>query len=282
MNYETNHFILMTLACVYTVLIAASIYCCHRRKKMGDIFYPKSRKNVHEPFYTNFPHQSDFGTPPVFPADRVEKGQSSEEFKKDHLDVDFIINRPKPNNVHDNNKGMFKTQSGITIDLLYPTVEMISTDDIASAICNIGRFGGHATGDTVGLHSILVATLCPARLKLEGLMHDTPEYCLGDVIKPLKNILGKVYTDIEDRFMAVIAAKYRLDHGKLKEIKQYDKIALELEHQAFQLKDKEAFFQIHSLIEKEVGGKFYPYQLPEIFKAQLNKYIHERNMAALV
>lgn len=272
MNYETNHFILMTLACVYTVLIAASIYCCHKRKKIGDVFYPKSRKVVRDPFYTKFPHVSDFGTAaPEFPADRIEKGVSS----------DSIVKREKPTDVHDNGKGMFDTQSGITIDLLYPTVEMISTDDIASALCNIGRFGGHATGDSVGLHSILVAALCPSRLKLEGLMHDSPEYCLGDVIKPLKNILGKVYTDLEDRFMKVISEKYKLDQNKLKEIKQYDKIALEMEHKAFQLKDKEAFFQIHSLIEKEVGGKFYPYQLPEIFKAQLNKYIHERNMAAL-
>lgn len=136
--------------------------------------------------------------------------------------------------VHASDDGVFNTQSGLLVDINNPTADMINTGDIAHALSNTCRFNGH-TSDfySVAQHSLLVAVLAPKELRLEALLHDASEAYLGDVIKPLKNILGKTYTDLEDRFMEVIINKYGLDKQKLDSIKAYDKEALELEHDVF-------------------------------------------------
>ena len=111
---------------------------------------------------------------------------------------------------------------------------MICIEDITSALSKICRFGGHSSAFySVAQHSCIVMSLGPAYICREALLHDAAEAYLGDVIKPLKNILGPVYEELEFEFMKVIIKKFNLDVDNLHEVKQYDKEALSLEHRYF-------------------------------------------------
>jgi len=140
----------------------------------------------------------------------------------------------KLHDVHASGDGVFNASSGLLIDIKRPTVDMICIEDIANALSKICRFGGHSNDFySVAQHSVIVANLAPSYLCREALLHDATEAYLGDVIKPLKNILGSVYEEIEDRFMKVICRKYNLSELRLLEVKQFDKQALSIEHEYF-------------------------------------------------
>jgi hypothetical protein len=137
--------------------------------------------------------------------------------------------------VHDVYDGKFNAVSGKQIDLLCPTPDMICIEDIAHALSNICRFGGHSRlFYSVAQHSVLVAELGPIRLRKEALLHDATEAYVGDVIKPLKVLLGDVFENIENSFLKAIIKKFGLDDKRLLKVKQYDKEALELEHEYLQ------------------------------------------------
>ena len=84
----------------------------------------------------------------------------------------------------------------------------IHIEDIAHALSYINRFGGHLPEPwTVAQHALVMAEFAPPRLRLATQMHDSPEAYLGDVVKPLKQMLpeyqrleGTVYRAIFDRF----------------------------------------------------------------------------------
>lgn len=138
--------------------------------------------------------------------------------------------------VHQTHDGFFNTVSGKRINIHNPTVDMIDINDIAHALSNICRFGGHVKEFySVAQHSLLVYYLAPIDLRtcFAALMHDATEAYCHDVIKPLKNILGKPYEEIEKRFEAVICERFEIDAKDFTTIKPYDKQALEIEHGYF-------------------------------------------------
>jgi 5'-deoxynucleotidase YfbR-like HD superfamily hydrolase len=144
--------------------------------------------------------------------------------------------------VHQTHDGFFNTVSGRKISIHEPTVQMIDIKDIAHGLSHVCRFGGQVRYHySVAQHSILVMKLAPDHLKFAALMHDATEAYLGDVIKPLKNVIGKAYTDIEDRFERVICERFSLTKEELEAIKPYDKEALEIEHANFFKDDRVAF-----------------------------------------
>ena len=134
--------------------------------------------------------------------------------------------------------GLINTSSGKLIDLKNPSPDQICMKDIAHALSNICRFGGQAKPFySVAQHSCLVAAIVPPKARKYALLHDAPEAYLGDVIKPLKNIIGEAYTILETRFEDVIIEKYGLfPQGGIAEIrestKDADMIMLDMEHQA--------------------------------------------------
>ena len=138
------------------------------------------------------------------------------------------------------NDGVINTSSGIVVDLKNPTTDMIDIKDIATSLSKICRFGGHTNRFySVAQHSVLVSHLMKegeGTYELEALMHDASEAYLGDVVKPLKVILGNNYKWLEGKFENVIAKKFdmrqSLDVEKL--VHKYDMQALHLEHEAFQ------------------------------------------------
>lgn len=143
--------------------------------------------------------------------------------------------------VHQCDDGIFNTVSGIRVDLNEPTPDMIDIRDIANSLSKICRFNGHVSHFySVAQHSVLVCYLFAesegGMFSLEALMHDAAEAYLGDVIKPLKVILRKTYGILEYHFDMAIAQKYDLERGGFVTvpIKKYDRMAVELEHEAFQ------------------------------------------------
>ena len=99
----------------------------------------------------------------------------------------------------------FPSRSGLTLDLLNPTLDMIVWDDIAEALAKACRFGGHCRGFySVAQHSLLVAQLMPRRWRAYGLLHDAHEAFTGDLISPLKALIGEPIRRIERRLDALI------------------------------------------------------------------------------
>lgn len=144
--------------------------------------------------------------------------------------------------VHSVYDGVFNTATGKKINILNPDPDTIDIEDIAIALSNICRFGGNIKQFySVAQHSMLVCSLAPPHLKLEALLHDSAEAYVGDVIKPLKVILGTKYEAMEARFMAAICFKFQLRPDRLQAIKPYDMEALELEHARLQLGQREVW-----------------------------------------
>jgi hypothetical protein len=139
--------------------------------------------------------------------------------------------------VHACNSGKFNTASGKIIDLKNPSEDSICIDDIANALSKICRFGGNTNQFySVAQHSVLVSKLVDPEFAKEALLHDASEAYLGDVIKPLKVMIGNAYDLLEKNFETVIAHRFNLRQTpQIKAaIKVADMHALEIEHEAFQ------------------------------------------------
>ena len=106
-----------------------------------------------------------------------------------------------------------QTATGKRFDLLDPEPSMIDFEDIAIALSNLCRYGGHVKGFySVATHSTWVAhhlgDLGPDCARW-GLMHDAAEAYLGNVVSPLKRVLP-TYQELEWNLMAVIAERFNL------------------------------------------------------------------------
>jgi hypothetical protein len=138
--------------------------------------------------------------------------------------------------IHSYKDGVANTQSGKLFNLLHPQADEIDIEDIAQSLSNICRFGGHLNQFySVAQHSVLVAHLAPQSLKPVALLHDAAEAYLGDVIKPLKYIIGTVYEELETKFITTIFQKFGLDADDIEQISHHDKLALEIEQEFFRL-----------------------------------------------
>ncbi len=128
----------------------------------------------------------------------------------------------------------FITFSGREIDLVDVQPEQICINDIAAGLGKTCRFSGQIRRFySVAQHSIILSKIVPDRLKKVALLHDASEAYLQDVIKPLKNLLGSSYTDIENKFEHAIFDRFGLDFDLLLEIKPYERFVYEQECKCF-------------------------------------------------
>jgi hypothetical protein len=103
--------------------------------------------------------------------------------------------------------------------------EDVDIRDIAHALANTSRFGGHTERPySVAQHSVWVSRHCP-KYPLIGLLHDAAEAYLGDMVKPLKGDMLE-YQRAEANLWAVIADKFRLPNELPEEVKVADRLAL--------------------------------------------------------
>jgi hypothetical protein len=127
-------------------------------------------------------------------------------------------------------EGIINTASGKEISLLDPKPEQMDILDMACAMSKICRYGGRLKPFySVAQHSILVSIFCDRADRYPGFMHDATETYLGDVPKPLKEMLGEVYKQLERRFDAVIFSKFNVDKERVAAIKKFDKEAMQCE-----------------------------------------------------
>lgn len=133
--------------------------------------------------------------------------------------------------------------SGRRLDLLDPTPVDIEIEDIAHGLAFVARWNGQTQGDyaySVAEHSLLVETLfgrlnpkAPAKWQLAALLHDAPEYVIGDMISPVKAAVGPGYGALDDRLTAAIHLRFGLPAtlpvAVKKQIKKADKISAWME-----------------------------------------------------
>ena len=133
--------------------------------------------------------------------------------------------------------------SGRRLDLLDPTPVDVEIDDIAHGLAFVARWNGQTKGDfaySVAEHSLLVETLftrmqpkAPVAWQLAALLHDAPEYVIGDMISPVKNAVGAGYGELDQRLTAAIHIRFGLPAALPKtvkaQIKKADKISAWME-----------------------------------------------------
>lgn len=133
--------------------------------------------------------------------------------------------------------------SGRRLDLLDPTPFDIEIEDIAHGLAFVARWNGQTLGDwpySVAEHSLLVeeifARLNPGiatRWRLAALLHDAPEYVLGDMISPVKAAIGTGYGELDARLTAAVHLRFglpaTLPAAIKREIKRADRISAWLE-----------------------------------------------------
>ena len=102
-----------------------------------------------------------------------------------------------------------RTFTGKYVNVFEPTPEMICIEDIAHALAQQPRFGGHLpTFYSVASHSLNCSYLAEtSQEKLEALMHDASEAYLLDIPSPIKKRLNN-YKEIEHRLMVLIGEKF--------------------------------------------------------------------------
>lgn len=104
-----------------------------------------------------------------------------------------------------------ETYTGLYVDLKNPDPETIVIEDIAHALSQICRYNGHVERfDSVAEHAVFVSQRLERKgyspeVQMEGLHHDDAEAYLGDVVRPLKNLLGPVYEKMSSRMDDAIA-----------------------------------------------------------------------------
>ena len=133
--------------------------------------------------------------------------------------------------------------SGRRLDLLDPTPVNIEIEDIAHGLAFVARWNGQTRGDwpySVAEHSLLVEQIFTAmsprpepRWQLAALLHDAPEYVIGDMISPVKAAIGPDYGALDDRLSAAIHIRFglpaRLPDAVKKRIKAADRLSAWLE-----------------------------------------------------
>ena len=110
--------------------------------------------------------------------------------------------------------------SGRRLDLLDPSPLDVEIEDIAHGLARVARWNGQTEGPqifSVAQHSLLVETIARRAApnidrswRLAVLLHDAPEYVIGDPISPFKAVIGGDYKPVEARLLHAISVRFGL------------------------------------------------------------------------
>ncbi len=125
--------------------------------------------------------------------------------------------------------------SGRRLDLLNPSPLDVELEDIAHGLARVARWNGQTVGPyifSVAQHSLLVEAIAahldpdmPRAVRLAVLLHDSPEYVIGDIISPFKAVIGDAYKVIEGRLLAAIHVHFGLSPEPSAALKRFIKKA---------------------------------------------------------
>jgi uncharacterized protein len=139
----------------------------------------------------------------------------------DSAAVSDVLQRPKPptDTVNDA-RAWQRMLSGRRLDLLDPSALDIEMEDIAHGLARVARWNGQTVGAhifSVAQHCLLVEALArhkaprlDGKRRLAVLLHDAPEYVIGDMISPFKAVIGDAYKGVERRLLAAIHRRFGL------------------------------------------------------------------------
>lgn len=109
--------------------------------------------------------------------------------------------------------------SGRRLDLLDPSPLDVEIEDIAHGLARVARWNGQTKGAhifSVAQHTLLVEAIARSKdsldrnLRLAILLHDAPEYVIGDMITPFKAVIGDSYREVERRLLRAIHMRFGL------------------------------------------------------------------------
>jgi uncharacterized protein len=125
--------------------------------------------------------------------------------------------------------------SGRRLDLLDPSPLDIEVEDIAHGLARVARWNGQTHGAhifSVAQHTLLVEAVLRTQspridqqVRLAAMLHDAPEYVIGDMISPFKAVIGGSYKVVEKRLLAAIHIRFGLPAVLPDEIEQQIKAA---------------------------------------------------------
>jgi 5'-deoxynucleotidase YfbR-like HD superfamily hydrolase len=108
--------------------------------------------------------------------------------------------------------------SGRRLDLLDPSPLDIEIGDIAHGLARVARWNGQTVGThafSVAQHTLLVEDIAGIAIpdmsldaRLAVMLHDAPEYVIGDMISPFKGLIGGAYREIEARLLAAVHRRF--------------------------------------------------------------------------
>lgn len=151
--------------------------------------------------------------------------------------------KDNPNKMSNTARAWQRMLSGRRLDLVNPAAIDIEIEDIAHGLSRVARWNGQTIGDypfSVAQHSLLVEEIFTAQNpsasnadKLAALLHDAPEYVIGDMISPFKAVLGNHYKTFEHSLQRAIHIRFGLpaeiSRALAGQIKQADKVSAWLE-----------------------------------------------------
>jgi hypothetical protein len=179
--------------------------------------------------------------------------------------------------------------SGHRLDLIDPSPLGIEIADIAHGLARVARWNGQTRGPeifSVAQHSLLVEALfaaaspqAPRAQRLAALLHDAPEYVIGDMISPFKAAIGGDYRIVEDRLLHAIFLRFGLPAEAppdvAKAIKAADRTAAYLEATAlagFAVAEARKFFGAPKLALKGFATYLQPLRPAEAQERFLERF----------
>jgi 5'-deoxynucleotidase YfbR-like HD superfamily hydrolase len=127
--------------------------------------------------------------------------------------------RPRKRTESEGPRAWQRMLSGRRLDLLDPSPLDIEIIDIAHGLARVARWNGQTEGAhiySVAQHSLLVEALAhrterlDRKQRLAVLLHDAPEYVIGDMITPFKAVIGDTYKTIEARLIGAVHVRFGL------------------------------------------------------------------------
>ncbi len=188
--------------------------------------------------------------------------------------------------------------SGRRLDLIDPSPLDIEIEDIAHGLARVARWNGQTRGKhaysvaqhslaLIYIHEFLVAACTPIE-KLYFLLHDAPEYVIGDIISPFKTALGPGYKTIEKNLQSATHLRFGLKASVPKnlaaQIKRADRVSAYYEATTFAgFSEEEAavLFDLPEPLPEPMRSElFTPWPTDRAQKAYLDAFKHAETAAA--